>query len=87
MKTLLIIQAVLVWVSVYKKQKFALRLLLSGIAVFVLLAGTVCLLIIFPHQNLQLPIYHVFFLSVMLTLAGLIGLLTKLFTSLWQSNR
>ena len=79
---LLAIQALLIWIAVIKKQKFGLWLLLSGIAVFILLAGTVCLLPLFPHQNIHFNIYLVFFVSVMLTLAGLIGLLTKLLTNI-----
>jgi hypothetical protein len=84
LQILLVIQALLIWIAVIKKQKFAFWILISGIAVFFFLALMILIGTYFdiPRRPHNLYIYQIFFLSVMLTVAGLIGLLTKFLTGL-----
>ena len=77
---LAVIEMVLVYLVITKGRKFALWIFFSGGMILALLGLTIYFEITFPYKQVGLNIYLVFFFSVMLMLAGIIGILVKFFS-------
>jgi len=75
---LLLIETILIYCAIIKRQRFALWILLSGGGVLGFLGVTIYFNISFPYEYFRLNIYLVFFLSVMLMFAGIMGMFTKI---------
>ena len=77
---LVLLLAALTGVSAIRRQILALPVLLIGVGLFCFLAVTVFFQIGWPYEFTGISIYVVFFLAVIFSLAGGIGLVIRAFS-------
>lgn len=70
-------EIILLVLALIKHQKFALLIFLTGVSILALLAMTICFQISFPYDKLNINLYLAFIISVMLIVAGFVGILTN----------